>query len=125
MGGSSAITHASYIGSWMKQKDPRLTVEDIVQANGILKETKQMSASITFRPPPISIYRVVITSFSDAAFNVTQSPIYGQTGIVNGIRYVTKVEEHDIYHIIDWASMRQRRVCHSSYGAGYLGIHRG
>lgn len=115
--GSSAVPHASYIGSWMQQKVPMLKIEDIVQANGMLKEKKEMSATVTFLPPPYDVTKVVITSFSDAAFNVTQSTHDGQTGIVNGIRYISTSDKFYIYHLVDWASMRQLRVCHSSYGA--------
>lgn len=118
--GSSAVPQASYIGSWMQKKVPMLKVDDIIKANGMLKETKEMSSSITFRLPPSDVTKVVITSFSDAAFNVTKNAQYGQTGIVNGIRYVSKSDECDIYHIIDWASLRQRRVCYSSYSAEIL-----
>lgn len=70
---SSALPHASYVGSWMQQKFPMIKIENIIQANGRLKEAKEMCAFITFRPPPPDIVKFVITSFSDASFNVTKS----------------------------------------------------
>lgn len=118
--GSSAVPHASYIGSWMQQKVPRLNIDDVIQANGMLKEMKEMKASITFKTPSDDVEKVVVTSFSDAAFNVTKSSQYGQTGIICGIRYVSRTSEQDVYHLIDWASLKQRRVCYSSYGAEIL-----
>lgn len=120
--GSSSVPQAAYIGSWMQQRVPNLRVEELVQANGMLKEAREMKADIMFRPPADNTNKVVVTTFSDAAFNISQSATYGQTGIVCGIRFVAggDDEQHDVYHLIDWASLRQRRVCYSSYGAEIL-----
>lgn len=123
--GSGTLPPASFIGSWMQQRVPRLTVEDLIQANGMLKEMRDMRAEVIYRSPKARIQRVVVTSFSDAAFNITNSTQYGQTGIVCGIRFVTDGVGNDVYHIIDWSSMRQKRVCYSSYGAEILACTEG
>lgn len=118
--GSGALPPAAYIGSWMQQRVPSLTVEDILQANGMLKEMRELKADIIYRTPVGVIKKVVVTSFSDAAFNISKSTQYGQTGLVTGIRLVGEDNIGDIYHMIDWASVKQKRVCYSSYGAEIL-----
>lgn len=94
----------------------------LVQANGMLKEARERKADIMFRPPADNTNKVVVTTFSDAAFNISQSATYWKTGIVCGIRFVAggDDEQYDVYHLIDLASLRQRRVCYSSYGAEIL-----
>lgn len=98
----------------MQQRVPRLTVEDLVQANGMLKEMRDFKAEITYRSPEGSINKVIETSFSDAAFNISKSTQYAQTGLVTGIRFIGNGRDANIYHMIDWASMKQKRVCYSS-----------
>lgn len=44
---------------------------------------------------------------------------YGQTGIVSGIKCMVKNGEHG-FHLIDWASTKQRRITNSSYGPEIL-----
>lgn len=63
---------------------------------------------------------VEVVTFSDAAFNVTSSQLYGQTGCITGLRYRTTDGNATVYHIIDWACGKQRRVSYSSYGAEIL-----
>lgn len=46
--------------------------------------------------------------------------MYGQTGIFCGIRYHTAKHDARQYHIIDWSSHKQRRMCYSAYGAEIL-----
>lgn len=123
--GSGALPPASFIGSWMQQRVPRLTVDDLIQANGMLKEMRDMKAEVFYRSPKVQIKKVVVTSFTDAAFNITKSTQYGQTGLVCGIRFVGDGTENDVYHVIDWGSMRQKRVCYSSYGAEILACTEG
>ena len=60
---------------------------------------------------------VILSSFSDASHPKDRS--YGQSGIICGIR-ASGLNEEDTYHIIDWASHRQKRVSYSSYGAEIL-----
>lgn len=44
---------------------------------------------------------------------------YGQTGFLTGLRIKQK-SEIDLYHAIDWASGKQKRVSYSPYGAKVL-----
>lgn len=54
--------------------------------------------------------KVTVTSFSDAAFNITRNSKYGQTGLVTGIRFYGQKHEGGVYHIIDWTRVKQKRV---------------
>lgn len=49
-----------------------------------VEKVKEMKAYITFRPPPGYVKRFLVTSFSDAAFNITKSTQHGQTSVING-----------------------------------------
>lgn len=55
-----------------------LNIYYILQANRMLKETKIMKIDIKFQPPPRDVIKVVIKSFVDAAFYVTQRIPFGK-----------------------------------------------
>lgn len=46
--------------------------------------------------------------------------MYGQTGSLCGLRYHNAKRDSQQYHVVDWSSHKQRRVCHSAYGAEIL-----
>ena len=118
--GCGALPQAAYVASYMQQCVPRLKIEQIVQTNGMLNELKDLKANVKFRAPEHELSDAVDTTFSDAAFNISRTKQYGQTGFVLGILYKVKGKKDQLYHIVDWASSKQRRVCHSSYGAEIL-----
>lgn len=117
--GSGALPQAAYIGSAMQQQVPSLKVRDICEGNGMLKEMRDLKPIISFPRPSDKVKKVSIRSFSDAAFNITKKSQYGQTGIIIGLEYESENDEK-VYHIVDWASVKQKRVSYSSYGAEIL-----
>ena len=118
--GGGALPQAAYVGSYMQQCVPYLKVDHVVQANGMLKELKDLKAEILYKCLGGDVAEATIESFSDAAFNISRAKQYGQTGLIVGLRYLVKGRTDAIYHVVDWASRKQRRVCHSSYGAEIL-----
>lgn len=104
--GSNAVPHESKIGSWMQQNVYRLKIDDVILANGRLKEMKEMKENITFKTPSDDIIETfVVNQVADDALNFTKSSQYGQKGIICGTRYVSKTSENDVYHLIDLASL--------------------
>lgn len=118
--GGGALPQAAYVGSYMQQCVPYLKIDHIVQANGMLKELKDLKAEILYKNLWVDIAEATIESFSDAAFNISRAKQYGKTGLIVGIRYMMKGRTEAMYHVVYWASRKQRRVCHSSYGAEIL-----
>lgn len=119
--GNSVLPQAAYATSALQQWIGRVNVERLVIANEMLKEILSLKPWVTFRQPPnaANIKEVLISSFSDASFNLSSSSGYGQTGVLTGFR----IELHkgpDIFHPIDWCSNKQRRVSYSPYGAEIL-----
>lgn len=72
----------------------------------MLKETRERRNDITLMPPVGYITKVVVTSFLDFASNISKNTQYGQTVILNGIRYVFGSKGHNIYHQVDWAIIK-------------------
>lgn len=120
--GSAVMPQASCIASFMQQKVTRLRVKDITDANARLKELRDIKASIRFITPASGLRsEISVTSFSDAAFNISTCQSYGQTGMVVGLLFdENRGRKGPIFHPIDWSSSKQRRVSHSSYGAEIL-----
>lgn len=117
--GNGTLPQAAFTGSYMQQKAPNLRVQDLTEGNKMLKELKDMKPVIKFRKITSKILALDIWTFSDASFNIVTGREYGQTGIVTGIKVVGE-EGDDTFHLIDWASTKQRRITHSSYGAEIL-----
>lgn len=81
--GSAVMPQASCIASFMQQRVNRLHLQDIIDANARLKELHEKDASIRFNVPvPNTSPEIGLCSFSDAAFNISSSESYGQTGMV-------------------------------------------
>lgn len=117
--GNGTLPQAAFSGSYMQQKAPTLRVGDLIEGNKMLKELKDLDPTIRFRKLSTDIRTMDVWTFSDASFNIVSGRDYGQTGIVTGIKVTTTKGEH-AFHIIDWASTKQRRITHSSYGAEIL-----
>lgn len=118
--GSGALPQATYIASWMQQCTTQLTVEHLVETNNCVRELLKLDPIITFnRVCGHKVLSSYVCTFADAAFNVAKTRSYGQTGLITGL--LTNIEDGGaIYHIVDWTSNKQRRVCYSSYGAEIL-----
>lgn len=111
-----SLPQAAYVGSLMQKKIIRLKVAHMIDSNQILNEIGNLRPLITFRHPIGKIAEAEVVSFSDASFNISPNQIYGQTGIITGLRY-RAADDATIYHIIDWSSAKQKRESYSSYGA--------
>lgn len=118
-GGNGTLPQASFLASNMQQTAPKLKVSDVIEANKMLKELKDMQPTINLNKMKMYMNKVEVWTFSDASFNITSGREYGQTGIITGI-HARSDEEEKTFHIIDWTSSKQRRVSHSSYGAEIL-----
>lgn len=114
-----AATQVTLAGSLLQQWISRLTVKDICGANAMVKEMWNNDPYIIFRAPKAGTVSTVY-SYSDASFNINKSISYGQSRILNGIAFMNQDEMHPVYHVIDWASSKHRRVSHSFYGADIL-----
>lgn len=114
--GCGALPQAAYVASLMQQRMSRLTVSLLIDANKMLHELRNLRAVINFRRLNGKTTAVDIVSFSDASFNLSPNQIYGQTGIVTGLRYRTQ-NDATAYNMIDYCSSKQKRVSHSPYGA--------
>lgn len=65
------------VGSNLQQKLPHLTYGDIIEANRMLKELKDLQATLKYIPTSHTGNLEVLT-FSDAAFNISSSHSYGK-----------------------------------------------
>lgn len=118
--GSGALPQASYFGSVYQQRVPILTRDHVLEANRTLKQLKKLIPKLLYTKPAPEIDRIELVSFSDASFNISRRQVYGQSGVTCGIRYRQKTGDARIFHIVDWTSHKQKRVCYSAYGAEIL-----
>lgn len=107
--GNAVLPQASYATSLLQQKMPKLTFEELVLANNILKEVLSMKPQIVFKAPPhtTQITEVIVSSFSDALFNHNDLSGYGQTGFLTGLQIKQK-NGIDLYDAVDWACGKQK-----------------
>lgn len=117
--GNATLPQASYVASYMQQTAPKLRVHHVTEANKMLKELKDLNATITFKMMKKPAKRIEVWTFSDASFNIVAGRDYGQTGVVTGLKAYNDNGE-SVFHVIDWVSSKQRRITHSSYGAEIL-----
>ena len=119
--GNAVLPHAAYATSLMQKMLPKIRVEELVMANDVLRDILSMKCRIVFKtpPPPTDITEVIVSSFSDASFNHSDSSGYGQTGLITGLRIKQK-DGVDLFHPLDWTSSKQKRVSYSPYGAEVL-----
>lgn len=116
--GNGVMPQASYVTSVLQQQISALKVRHLVDANNMLGEILQLDPTLTFLKPH-NVNNALISSFSDASHPRDRD--YGQSGVLSGIRIqCDNYEAHDIFHMVDWSSHRQKRVSYSSYGAEIL-----
>lgn len=84
----------------------------------MLKEIRDLSPKLHF-PAIKNSPDMQLTTFSDASFNISSTQIYGQTGTITGVE-VSEENQPNKFFALDWSSVKQRRVTHSSYGAEIL-----
>ena len=118
LSGEGVLPPAAYASSTMQQKLSSLKVGHLVEANDIVRDMKKLKPYILYKRPT-NVTRAIVSTFSDASFNISSLKSYGQTGLVFGIRTLTK-DGSEHFHTLNWVSTKQRRICHSSYGAEIL-----
>ena len=118
--GRAAVPVACFVASDMQQKLASVRVKHLCSANGMLAELKKLTPKIWFSSPAKKVTESFVASFSDASFNTSSSRSYGQSGFISGIAFRQQDSDSLEYHVCDWNSGKQRRVCYSSYGAEIL-----
>lgn len=96
-----------------------MRVRDLTWANRVLKELRDLQQVIMYRSMTMPVNNASVWTFSDASFNIVSGREYGQTGIITGIM-MTGGDRRKSFHLVNWASITQRRASHSSYGAELL-----
>lgn len=109
------LPKAAYITSLMQQKFPILRVQNLFDANSMLREILKLDPVFYF-PKPNQKASISLCIFSDVSDPRDRG--YGQTGILYGLRYHHNATY--IYHTGDWFSIKQRRVSYSSFGSEIL-----
>lgn len=117
--GNATLPQAGYVASYMQQTAPKLRVHHVTEANKMMKELRDLDATITFKKMKKPAKKVEVWTFSDASFNIVAGRDYGQTGVVTGLIAYDEDGE-SVFHVVDWVSSKQRRITHSSYGAEIL-----
>jgi len=96
-----------------------LNVGHLKDANDVQRELMELVLVIKFTKPKSSIVETYVCSFIDTSFNISRTHNYGKSGLLTG-QLIRSNDRNVIYHIIDWSSSKQKRVCHSSYGVEVL-----
>eukprot|EP00171_Calliarthron_tuberculosum_P007062 IDg7062t1 len=88
-------------------------------------EISKISPFETYKSPTKPISEAFVAGFTDASFNISASRNYGQNGFVAGIAFRQDKDCVTQFHVTDWNSSKQRRVCYSSFGAEILACAEG
>ena len=112
--GHGILPQASFAASHLQQMVGRLTVSCLVTANKTLAEIKNLDPSLVYK----SLSKLDQPSYLAFSGASQGRGAYGQTGYVSGV-YLPAGGER-IFHVIDWLSCKQSRVCFSSIGAEIL-----
>lgn len=79
-GGGAVISKASYVTSMMPQKVTRLHVSDIIEANSILHELRNLTPRIRYKAT-----RRNNCTFLEPSLNISSQVSYEQTGIISAL----------------------------------------
>lgn len=116
--GQAVLPQACYVASRLQQRLGSLTVRHLLEGNEMLRELSALRAQVTFRRPG-DIDSITVCTISDASHGGNDS-VYGQTGIICGLRIVSRAPKEELFHPLVWSSHKQRRVSYSSFGAEIL-----
>lgn len=102
----------------MKQLLGQLRFTHLIAANYINYELERLSPIIMYRRPADVSY-ICFCTLSDALYG-SADEIYGQIGIITGLKMCCKYSSDIIYDTIGWTTHEQRRVSYSSFGSEML-----
>lgn len=85
--GSGALSHGTYVASAMQQRIQKIRVMDLSDANGMMKDLKDLKTIMKLPRSEGEAKTISIKSFSDGAFNICNNNQYGQAGIIKGLEY--------------------------------------
>lgn len=115
---SGVLPQAIFVTSKMQQNIPRLSDQDLANANNILIKLRMLDPNVTFLKA-MNISSFTIQTFSDASH--PENTCYGQTGMISGLRIIQQ-DGMEIFHTVHWASQKQKRVNYSAYGQEILAV---
>lgn len=92
-------------------------------SNEIVREIKKLQPVIVYQQPE-NFLNVILTTFSDASFNMSSLRSYGQNGLISGLRIMCR-DGTEVFHTPDRVSTKQRRISNSRYGAKILASAQG
>lgn len=113
--GKGIIPPATYASSTLQQRITKRMASHLMEANSLIRSTKKWEPKSSFKRS-LNFTALYGITFSYASFNFSPSNSYGRTRIFSGLP-VLRSNPPDIYHILDWSSTKQKRICHSSYGS--------
>ena len=113
-----------WIRSLTDGRVPHLRVHHLLEANRFLKQIRKKQHAVLFKKPWYEVQSMEVVTFSDASFNTNERQIYGQTGVISGIRF-RGTSEARCFHAVEWTNHKQRRVSHSSFDAEILAAAQG
>lgn len=114
---NGALPQASYVRFYLQEKMSSPEIKHLMEANVILKETKNLYQTIKFRKTASKAPNSIVCTFPGASYNISTKQVHGQTVFITGIAIDDSIAS-PMYYITDWSSAKERRVTRSSYGVG-------
>ena len=99
--GCGVLPQAAAVGSLLQQQVSHLRVSHIRRANNILGEIQRLRSVILYPPPPAPVVEAKVTTFSDAAFNISPQRSYGQSGLVFRLQCKTRDGDGSLFYLLD------------------------
>jgi len=119
--GTAMSPFCSFASSYMQQKLPNVTVQDLVTQANLLAQLKKLGTSICFkRPTDKKSYTPSIVVFADAS----RRDDVGQLGYIIGL-LIGDMAEGTICHTISWSSTKSKRPVKSIGSAEVFAIGSG
>lgn len=116
--GQAVLPQACLVASKIQQRLGMLKVAHLVDANEMLAELHKLKPRLVYRNPG-NITNVIISTLSDASHGASDE-IYGQSGVLCGLKITNATNSAPFFHAVSWTSHKQRRVTYSSFGAEIL-----
>lgn len=115
--GNSVLPQATLVVSLVQQKIADFRVSELIEANKTLGELRSLNAHIVYKTVK-DIGDLRLCTFADAVHSTNRN--YRQTGLIIGLCVWDLSKQKQLLYFLDWGSHKEKRICHSSYGAEIL-----
>ncbi len=102
--GTNTPVFCAFYASWLQQKAPNPTVQDLITQINALRLLKKLGTTVYYKRPPSGNYKISLVVFADASRKTNHGQLYFISGLLFG-----DLASGSTIHVLSWSSRKSRQ----------------